>query len=469
MPATDDPLIRLVRATASPQLEALRDRRVVAAVSGGADSIAMLHSLLSMKDDLGLASLCAAHLDHLLRPESSGQAESLRATVSGWGLELVLGRCDVRELATRERLSVEAAAREARYRFLASVARDRGAVVAVAHNQQDQAETVLLNLVRGSGISGLSGMKPVGALPGATDLLLVRPLLGVPPEALRGYCARHGLPVLEDPTNVSLDYARNRIRHTVIPRLLEVNERAVEHISAAANLLRADEEALGVLAADLYGRAAEEHADAVVLSREELTGVPEALVLRVLRLVVLRLAGGLEGVGRRHLLALLDLLRGDEGRALDLPHGLGAANGWDRLMVHRGPATWEVLYPLPLLDESGEQLAEGWEWAVSRDGCACPESRPGTRLHEHVRASASELVLRPGRPRESFRPLGMGGEKRVARFLLDSKVPRPLRGRVPVVATDGGIVWVVGHRIDDRWRLEVPGERGYLCLCVRRG
>jgi tRNA(Ile)-lysidine synthase len=465
-----DPFLSGLLASAAPQLEALRGRTVVVAVSGGADSTALLHALTRLQDRLALR-LVAAHLDHGLRPESAEDARLVAEMVGALGVEFRSARADVRERASVRGSSLEEAARELRYSYLTGVAREVGATLAVAHNRNDQAETVLFNLVRGAGAAGLAGMRPVSPTPGAPDVPLVRPFLGMSAAQIREYCARHSLPVLEDPTNEEVKFTRNRVRREVIPALERVNTRAVEHIVQAARAVREDADALDALALELYDRAAREQPGAALLDADILRDEAPALRGRAVRLAVGRIAGGLHDFSTAHVGALDDLLTGGRaGRELQLPGGVTALTVSAGLVLWRGEFPVGLAYGLPLLEDVNAEplrLADGWSFRSLEGRCLCASGGAGEGLHEHVRAARGAYRLRAPAPRLRFRPLGATGSKPVYDFLADAKVPRALRPRVPVVECEGEVVWVVGWRLDDGWRLTRPGEP-FVCLLASR-
>ena len=225
---------------------------LVVGVSGGADSLCLLHALHALRalaPELGLR-LHVAHLDHGLRATSAADAAWVRALCVAWELPCTLDRCDVRALAEREGRSLEDAARQARYRFLAQVARQVGArAVAVGHTADDQAETVLLHLIRGTGLEGLAGMAPDAAWPlpdeqGTDGLRLLRPLLALTRADTEAYCAAVGLTPRQDESNRDLAYARNRVRLELLPLLRELNPGITATLGRTAAAIAGDVAAL---------------------------------------------------------------------------------------------------------------------------------------------------------------------------------------------------------------------------------
>ncbi len=288
---------------------------LVVGLSGGADSVALLDALALLRGPRRLR-LVAAHLDHGLRPSAAEDAAFCRALCARLGVPLREGRADVRARAAREGRGLEDAARRERYAFLRRVAREEQAgVVAVAHTRDDQAETLLLRLLRGAGAAGLAAMRPRRGR-------LLRPLLDVPRDEVIAHLRARSLEWREDPTNADPAHLRNRVRHELLPYLERRFNPAARAVIARAAALLADEaahlreEADAVLAA----ASAREEGDALVLGRAPLARAPLAVARAALR-EALRRHGGLRGVGAVHVERLLALVRspGPSGRTLALP------------------------------------------------------------------------------------------------------------------------------------------------------
>jgi tRNA(Ile)-lysidine synthase len=315
----------------------LRGERVLVAVSGGADSTALLLGLEELQR-LGLlgVEMTAAHLDHGLRGElGAGDARWVESVARAYGFECVVGRAAVSERAREARDNLEQAARRARYEFLASAARGCGArAVHAAHTLDDQAETVLLRLLRGSGADGLGGMAPERALGAGGEIYLRRPLLTWARRAdTEGYCRERGVEYRSDEMNDDERFARVRVRNSLLPLLSTFNPRAAEALARTAALLREDSAALDGFATALLEEA---RAESGTGSLEETTGAArvwplkvEALVRaapalrrRALRLWLARARGDLRRLSRAHLHGVERLLEGTRGgRVAELPGG----------------------------------------------------------------------------------------------------------------------------------------------------
>jgi tRNA(Ile)-lysidine synthase len=303
----------------------VRDSRWVVAASGGPDSTA---ALVALARSMGPERVVAAHFDHALRSREEAVAERavVESLAARLGVEFTSGRARGPRTA---RGTSEAAAREARYRWLASASRRVGAdLCATGHTLDDQAETVLLRLARGAGALGAAGMRPLAPwpVPAPRGRLpqLARPLLGVTRAEVEAYVAALDVDTAADPSNATLDYARNQVRHEVMPGLLRVNSRAREHLVAFAEASRADDEALAALAEAWLAEHARGAADgAFELPRAALRDLPEAVAVRVLRSALARLGTETEA---SHLRAVAGIL-GRSGAQVDLPGGQARTRG----------------------------------------------------------------------------------------------------------------------------------------------
>ena len=322
----------------------LRNARVVVAVSGGADSTALLLALAGLIKAKKLAvKLTAAHLDHGLRGKASKEdAEWVTNLAGRLGYQTSSARVDVKKRAGKTTDNLEQAARRARYDFLAKVARKESAqMIVVAHTMDDQAETVMLNLLRGSGADGLGGIEPVRLLDSKNRIILARPLLRWARRAdTESYCREQSVDFRVDQMNLDEKFARVRVRRQLLPLMETFNSRIVEALSRTALLLREDAAALSVVADELLARAGEDSADSspakgsaarnaknaknkvAALRVEVLANAQPAVRLRALRQWIARGRGDLRRLELVHVLAVEQLLAGDRGgRTVELPGG----------------------------------------------------------------------------------------------------------------------------------------------------
>jgi tRNA(Ile)-lysidine synthase len=308
------PLVAAVdRALLSAGLPA-RGETLVVGLSGGADSVALTAALAALRRRRGL-ELVAAHLDHGLRPDSADDAAFCQALCASLGVALRAGTARVRERASREKGGLEQAARRERYSFLRRVQQDEAALwIAVAHTQDDQAETLLLRLLRGAGGSGLAGMRPQSGA-------LLRPLLAVSRPEVLAYLAERGLGWREDPSNADPAHVRNRVRHELLPSLEErFNPRVRAALARTADLVAEEALFLAGAAERALAEGSSLEGEALVLDLRALKAAPVALARATLRLALAE-SGGLSGVDRGHVDRLLRLASAaaPSGRLVQLP------------------------------------------------------------------------------------------------------------------------------------------------------
>ncbi len=428
--------------------------RVLVAVSGGADSMALLHALHRVRDELG-ASLVAAHLDHGIRPDTAEDLAVVRAASEGLGIPLVFDRVDVPAQARAKRLNLEEAARLARRGFLERAAWEaKAARIALGHTRSDVAETVLLHLLRGAGPRGLRGILP------ATPPY-VRPLILVSRAEARAFCQVEGIPFRDDPTNDDRRLLRNAIRLEVLPILSRFNPQIEEALARAAHLCADAEEALG-WTADL---ALAEVSRAADLDLELLCAFP-----RSVQALVVRRAAEATGVAleERHVGQVLDALAAGRGE-VHLPGGAAARIG-SGVLSFGGASSSPVpdrAWELPL-DGEGTIAELGWAFRLST--VPRPENLvPQGPLVAHFdpRRIVPPLVVRPPREGDRLRPLGMAGTKRVRDLLMEARIPRWQRTRWPLLCDAQGIAWVVGVRMSDDHRV-MPDATEALTVEARR-
>jgi tRNA(Ile)-lysidine synthase len=421
------------------------DGRLLLAVSGGPDSTALLLILARLAKNLRL-SLGAAHFDHGLRGADAAQREAafVRDLAGSLGVPFFAGAGDVRALAKTRHLSLEAAARHARYEYLASVAEREGyGAVATGHTAADQAETVLLHLVRGAGLDGLAGMSPRTSWPiSGTDLALLRPLLALSRQQTLAYCAAAGVTPLEDETNVSPQFHRNRVRHELLPLLRQLNPGIDDALVRLADAAAEDVAYLRSVASEALLSPA---TGASGLSLRLLREWPASPRRHALRLAFAAVAGDAQELVQRHLQALERLvLAGRTGDQLDLPRGVNAILHRDALELRCGGPTGALPEEPVTLAVPGESRIGP---IIASASPAAPSSGQWTEID--AEAAADSLCLRRRQPGDRFQPLGMAQDKKLQDFFTDAHVPRDARDAVPLFVSSRGIVWTGGLRIAD--------------------
>jgi len=472
---------------------------VIVAVSGGADSLCLLHLLHQLCGPgkrYPAIHLHAAHLNHQLRGEASEQdAAAVERIVSAWSLPFTCGTIDVPSLARREHRSIEDAARLARYRFLREVA--QGQPIAVAHHADDQVETLLLHYLRGSGLSGMVGMQPrVGDI--------IRPLLDVTHAQTVAYCEQHSIQPLEDLSNADPAYTRNRIRHQLLPLLESINPGFRATLLRNAALMRSDFDYIEAQADACWPQVIlTEQENIIALQVEALAALPVSLQRHLLRRVTAQLCDGQSPLEPRHYMLIDQLLRGPadrQARSLDLPRDLRVTR-----ILHT--ATFERLHHISSMgerDKSGRDTScpynDGEEVTLSIPGeVAIPGTTwiaraeiltgkllakvkdalrredwpevwhllPASRYAVYIDASSVGNVLhaRTRRPGDRLQPLGMHHEKKVQDILVDKRIARPARNSIPLFFSASHSIWLAGVALDERVRLTSKTEY-IVCLSI---
>ena len=431
-------------------------RKLLVAVSGGPDSVCLLLVLMKLRDELGI-DLHIAHLNHKLRGvESDGDAEYVSKLAHKLNLPVTIDERDVEEYRTKYSGTVEEAAREVRYDFLAETAKSAGAdAVATGHTRDDNIETIIMHLVRGTGTRGLRGLKPVTQLNAKTGVVKVlRPLLELNRDETKGYCRANGYEPRIDVSNESLTPLRNRIRHQFIPLLESYNEQVGEALLRDARIAGDELDFLDTAANGLWGSIVQRRKDMILLDKEGFLELHPALQRHLLRLSIEKVTGSLKDIEVRHIESVMDALDLQAGKQLTLPGGLIFIVEYDRFLLTRKAVSSS---PLPVLE--GEHIlrvpgqTEFSGWSVSAEIISLEEMKDTDNnyvAYFDYDKVGNELLVRPRKTADRFYPLGMGQPKKVGEYMIDAKIPRTWRKRVPVVCSPDQIIWIAGYRIDDR-------------------
>jgi len=428
---------------------------IVVAVSGGADSLCLLYVLHDVSPTLGLR-LHVAHLDHALRPGSADDGAFVAAQARVLGLPYTVERVDVAGLAHRDHLSIETAARAARYGFLRAVAARTGArIIATGHTRDDQAETVLMSLARGSGLNGLAGMAPRRA-----DI--ARPLLAISHTEAVAYCAARGLTPREDESNQSPLYRRNRMRHDVLPALDKIYPNAGANIARAARLLAGDLALIEQLARRALDAAIVDiDATRATLSAARWGAAEPELRPHMARLLLRRLLGSAAGFNERAYHAIEEACAaGAPDTTFALPKGLTLARHGDVVMMgrverSRAPVVLrDTVLPVPGMVDTEVGRLRADMVTAPRDWTAIPANVAYLDPH----AAGPALIVRAWRAGDRVRPLGMAGTRKAQDLFVDRKVPRAARRRVPIVEGGRGIAWIGRLCVSEDYRVEQGAE-----------
>jgi tRNA(Ile)-lysidine synthetase-like protein len=466
--------------------------RVVIGVSGGADSLALMHLFAQSRSDLGIEPY-VVHVNHGIRgDESDADAAFVSTSADHMGIQYRIMYADVPALAGKHKLTLEEAARKARYSLLAQAADEIGArVIAVAHNADDQAETVLMHLLRGSGLAGLRGMLPVtplseshllaGTSADHTPFLqIIRPLLDATRAEIEAYCAASGLHPRIDSTNADTTYTRNRIRHEVMPILKQISPSVIESIGRTAKIAAADY--------DLIQREAEETIPQIARKSTRhyiafdlgnWNSLPFSIKREMIRQTVEMGAGSTENLTFDQIDRVIELASSRQIDAkVELAGGVVAHITRDALYLSDTLDLDSVL-PKPnapmiqapiVLTEMGQYPLPESKWRITlseyegaRSGKAWNKLIKEQWVQPFDADSLSfPLTLQPRRPDLKFYPQGAGGSQSLKEFMNKAHIPRALRDQLPILTHGDNVIWVCGYRLDERYIVKSDTQRIWL-------
>jgi tRNA(Ile)-lysidine synthase len=448
-------------------------QKVVVAVSGGPDSVCLLYSLYHLQTSLKI-SLYIAHLNHQLRGEESDQ-DSLYVDELAKKLDIpaTIEKRNVTTYRDKHHLSLEEAAREVRYSFLGQVAESIGTnLVAVGHNLNDQIETILLHIIRGTGTLGLRGLQAKQNMQfDGRKLAVIRPLLEVPREEIEKYCQFLKLQPRTDSSNLSLSLLRNRIRYELVPLLKSYNPGISESILRIGSIAQGDQSLLESLSLQIWPEIVRQDKTTLIYDKEGFSRLAISLKRQLLRMGFEKLLGTLKDIETRHIEEVVQQLSRPAGRQITLPGGLVFSIEYDRYLLSRNIR--EVI-PYPELESEyqikvpGKTEIPGWT-ITARQLSSKQSSRNRSRWaatfdHDIV---GDNIRLHSRQRGDTFQPLGMNQIKKVGEFMLDARIPREWRKRIPIFYTPHQVIWVTGYRIDERVKV-TPLTKHVLILKIVR-
>jgi tRNA(Ile)-lysidine synthase len=428
--------------------------KILVAFSGGQDSSALLDLLLGLRDETSI-EIVLAHFNHKLRASADADADFARTVAARAGLPAIVGSRNVGLYARRRKLNLEEAARTLRYTFLRNAARRAKATkIATGHTLTDQAETMIMRLLRGTGPRGFAGISP------RPEGILIRPLLEIRRQEIEAYVRKRGIPYRSDETNLDRRFFRNRIRLDLLPALEALEPAAVRQMGRLAELLWDDEELLNTVTATAWRELAAARDGVPALQAGALSGLPRALARRVVRKFLAVLRGDLREMTFEDVESILAL---GNGKEKPVRTGLVVRREAD-VLFPRGPKTrpgtafeirWDGKKPISLPGGRGR-----FEAAFRNiDGAEKPAHDD---RHEAVLDAAGvrfPLVIRGRRPGDRYRPLGAPGSKKLKEILRAKRIPLDRRDGLPVFFSGGDILWIPGLPVADGYKVKSSTRR----------
>jgi len=429
---------------------------VICALSGGADSVCLLHILNSIKGDLKF-NLYAAHLNHMLRgKEAEEDTRFVKSLCDSLNIPLTIKYADIKKEAKDKNISQEMAGRIARYSFFEELSKNfESPKIAVAHNKNDNAETVLLNLIRGTGIAGLCGIPYVRGN-------IIRPLINTTRDEILNYLKEKSLTYRFDSSNNSLDYQRNRVRNVIIPEINKINPNFIESIINCAESLKADRDFIQSFVDEFpiqkRGEKISFKTSAFLAFHES---VQNKIIIKALNML------NIEGITQKTITDCIDIIKNRTGRKRDLPGGFIAEKSYDDFLIHKEskkPAEDET-YPIILGKEQqiGDFIIQS-SILEEKEFLNCYKSLKSKKntIILDLDKTPKNITLRRRKNGDFFYPLGLGGKKKLKDFFIDEKIPRDLRDLPCVLEGDRKILAVLPYRADARFAADCQTKKAVI-------
>lgn len=430
---------------------------IIVGVSGGPDSICLLDILHSVRAQWDL-KLYAVHINHMMRgSESDGDENYVKEFCAGRGIHLFTEAVNVKEISARQGLSLEEAGREARYAQFRKHAEITGASkIAVAHNKNDLAETVLMNIIRGTGLNGLKGIDyRLGSV--------IRPLLDVERKEIDNYCTGNSLNPRTDSSNTQSIYTRNKIRLELIPFIDGLFQTDITgSVCRMAGIVKEDVDFLDNTALSLYKECTIKDGEEVWLNLDILKGYHIALMRRIIRNAVKAVKGNLKGVESKHMESAVELiLKGNTGSVLCLTDNIRMEKSYNILKVYSCktveaahyfeirlviPGLTNISVPDSYVEASILEKTDDWIALLKNN------QKSFVQFFDYEKLKTG-IYIRYRNDGDIFKPFKSKGTKKLKEYFIDNKIPRDSRDKIPLISSGSEIVWIIGHKMSDKFKV----------------
>jgi len=419
---------------------------IVIALSGGADSVALLYIMKELQHSLGIARIYAAHINHNLRPAAYTDEAFCINLCHKLGIPIKTYDVDIKDQSKKLSLTIEEAGRFFRYKFLHQACTDFGvpaAKIATGHHQNDNAETVILNLTRGAGLKGLCGIPPTNG-----NIRLIRPLISVSRIEIEKYLAAKNAEYVTDATNAENDYARNRVRNIILPALETLNQSAVQNIAKNTTWLRDEENYLNSIAMDTYTKISSSDDVSVIMDAKKLTSQNISIARRVVRIALEK--AGIEDITSSHITAVLELAQKKSGHEVHLANKV-ARRGYSSIYIEdKKPLQKMCNYQLSIPSRTYISEIDAWlELTLQKNSVKCSKNQIllCTKLFDYDKVR-EELILRPRKAGDKIVFSSRNGNftKKLQDYFTDQKLPKDQRDLVPVLASGNDVLWILDEK-----------------------
>lgn len=422
--------------------------RIIVGVSGGPDSICLLHALHYLREKLNI-EVIAAHVNHCIRGKTADEDEEYVLTFCDSNkIECHSIKIEVEEIAKAQNISTESAGRNARYDFFYQLMKDCNASkIAVAHNANDQAETVLMRLMRGAGSHGLSGIRAV------RDGVVIRPLLNVKRQEIEDYCLENNLKARIDETNLQTIYARNKVRLELIPYIREnFNNDIINTLIRTSTSLAIDSDFMENEAREKFLNYCSIHKEKVIIAKEAF-GLHKAMLVRIIRLAFIKLTGSLVNLEGVHIYDVIKIQSLGTGKELSLPNGILACNNYGDIQLKRISETPNKNVKEYLL-KLGENNVDGYKVTIKELNNLSLNYENKYIKYFDMDEIKGRMMFRYRKEGDRMTPIGMKGSKKLKDIFIDLKVPKDERGKIPIICFNDKIAWLVGYKTSEEFKID---------------
>lgn len=439
--------------------------KVIVALSGGPDSMTLLHILYNLREKYDM-KVYAAHINHMLRSADSDEDEvACRAFCQEREIEFFSKSVDIASVATQNNISTEMAGRDARYSFFEELLHKLEAnKVAIAHNLNDQAETVLMRLMRGTGIEGLIGIKPI------RDEIYIRPIININRQEIEEYCHGNNLPVRIDKTNFEPIYSRNKVRLELIPYIQKnFNSDIITTINRMCELLKRDEDYIQQNVTKVFQKYCDITEEKVIIYKDTFCFHP-SIVSRVIRKALLIFQGDINNIQNIHIENVIKLQKSPTGKFTILPKEILVRNVYGDIEITRESKNKKVNTDVSIKLAIGENYIDELGMKV----CIKPVTNYKTmnfKGNDNIKyfnsTNIKNITLRFRKNGDRFSPLGIKGSKKLKDIFIDFKIPREMRDFIPLLCFDEDISWIIGYKISDKFKVH-EGVNNIIEVSVER-
>jgi len=426
--------------------------KVIVAVSGGPDSTCLLYILNGLKEELGI-TLVGAHINHCLRgDESDKDEEYAKETCESLGMNFYSKKVDIHKISEERNLSCEMAGREIRYDFFKElIVKLKANKVALAHNANDQAETILMRIMRGTGIAGMIGIRPV------RDKIYVRPILHLSRKKIENYCMINNISPRIDKSNLENIYARNKVRLELIPYIEEnFNKDIVKTLNRLSDIVKTDNEYLENVSQKEFENCCEIDEQRVIINKSAFA-LHEAILSRIVRSALLVVNHNLYNFEKIHISNIIDLQKHDTGKSIMLPQNIIVENSYGDIQIY--------IYVKAIEDYNNEYYLKINEKNIihSLNKVIKIDVKSKMQYMEFIGNDyikyfdydkiVEPITLRYRKDGDKFTPLGMTGNKKINDLFIDLKIPKAKRNEIPLICFGNDIGWVVGYRVSEKFKV----------------